>query len=448
MNDLNPDPPARPASIGGPQPVLIENARLLDPSNGLDGLGHILLQGGRIAACDLGPLPGEPPSDCDRINAKGLAVLPGLIDSHVRIGEPGAAHRETFASVGAAALAGGVTSVIALPDTDPVIDAPAMVDYVRSRASASTDVRIYTAAALTKGLAGREMSEIGLLKEAGCCALYHGPYAMQNPVVMKRSLTYAKDFGSPVICDTQDEALGTGAMNSGLNATRLGVSGSPVEAEIIPLERDMRLVAMTGARYHAAQISTAGALDVIRRAKAQGLPVTAGASINNLTLNETDVGDYRTFMRLLPPLRTEDDRLAMVEGLSDGTIDVLHSAHNPQDVDVKRHPFSQAGHGAIGIETLLAAALRLHHNGTAPLNRIVEALTAGPAKLFGLNAGTLGVGMPADCILVDLDAPFVVDPEVLHSLSKNTTLEGARLEGQVIQSFVAGKASWHAKLGG
>lgn len=423
----------------GPRPILIENARIVDPSAGTNGIGHLLLSGGSIVASGIAPLPGDAPAGCETINAQGLAVLPGLIDSHVRVGEPGAAHRETFASVGAAALAGGVTSIIMLPDTDPVIDAPAMVDYVSSRASASTNARIYTAAALTKGLAGREMSEIGLLREAGCRALYHGPYSMQDPVVLKRALTYAKDFGSPVICDTQDEALGAGAMNSGLNATRLGVSGSPAEAEIIPLERDMRLVAMTGARYHAAQISTAGALDVIRRAKAQGLPVTAGASINNLTLNETDVGDYRTFMRLLPPLRTEDDRLAMVEGLADGTIDVLHSAHDPQDVDVKRHPFSQAGHGAIGIETLLAAALRMHHNETAPLARVVAALTAGPAKLFGLETGTLAVGAPADCILVDLDAPFVVDPDELKSLSKNTPFEGSRLEGRVVETFVGGR---------
>ncbi|MEN0088064.1 MAG: dihydroorotase [Pseudomonadota bacterium] len=436
MSDENTAPAA---TIGGPKPVLLENARILDPARNMDGVGHVLMQGGKIAACDLGPLPGAAPAGCQTVDARGKAVMPGLIDSHVRVGEPGAAHRETFASLGSAALAGGVTSIIMLPDTDPVIDAPAMVDYVGSRASQSTLARIYTAAALTKGLAGREMAEIGLLQEAGCVGLYHGPYAMADPVVLKRSLTYAHDFDAPVICDTQDEALGSGAMNSGLNATRLGVSGSPVEAEIIPLERDMRLVAMTGARYHAAQISTAGALDVIRRAKAQGLPVTAGASIHHLTLNETDVGDYRTFMRLLPPLRTEDDRLAMVEGLADGTIDVLHSAHDPQDVDVKRHPFSQAGHGAIGIETLLAAALRMHHNETAQLNRIIKALTANPASLFGLNAGTLEPGSPADCALVDLEAPFVVDTDELHSLSKNTAFEGARFEGRVMQTFVAGR---------
>ncbi|MEO0635774.1 MAG: amidohydrolase family protein [Pseudomonadota bacterium] len=421
------------------RPILISNALVIDPARNLNGMGHVLMAAGQIASCALGSLPDAAPEGCERIDARGAAVLPGIIDSHVRSGEPGEAHRETFSSLGEAALAGGVTSIIMLPDTDPVIDSPAMVEYVSSRASTSTDARVYTAAALTKSLAGQEMSEIGLLMEAGCVGLYHGPYSIADPVILKRSFTYARDFRAPVICDTQDQALGSGAMNSGLNATRLGVSGSPVEAEIIPLERDMRLVAMTGARYHAAQISTVGSVEVIRRAKEQGLPVTAGVSINNLTLNETDIGDYRTFTRLLPPLRSEDDRLAMVEALADGTIDVVHSAHDPQDVDSKRHPFAQAGHGAIGTETLLPAALRLHHNMSAPIDRIVAALTTNPAKLFGLNAGTLEPGMPADCVLVDLDAPFVVDPDELHSLSKNTAFEGSRFEGRTVQAFVNGR---------
>ncbi|MEM1365230.1 MAG: amidohydrolase family protein, partial [Pseudomonadota bacterium] len=414
------------------------NVRIVDPARNIDGIGHVLMAQGVIASCELGPLPDNLPQQCEIMNGRGKIALPGLIDSHVRVGEPGAAHRETFDSLGQAAVAGGVTSVLMLPDTDPVIDSPAMVDYVTARARHLSAAHIYPAASLTKGLAGREMSEIGLLREAGCRALYHGPYSMTDPVVLKRTLTYARDFGAPVICETQDEALGAGAMNAGLNATRLGVSGSPVEAEIIPLERDMRLVAMTSAQYHAAQISTAESVDIIRRAKAKGLPVTAGASINHLTLNETDIGDYRTFMRLLPPLRTEDDRIAMVEALADGTIDVLHSAHDPQDVDVKRHPFSQAGHGAIGIETLLAAALRMHQNESAPLHRIIAALTANPAAAFGLNAGSLAPGSPADCTLVDLDAPFVVDPEELKSLSKNTAFEKSRFEGRVEQTFVGG----------
>jgi dihydroorotase len=300
-------------------------------------------------------------------------------------------------------------------------------------------VRLHPAAALTKGLAGEEMTEFGLLRDAGAVAFTDGRRTVANAAVLRRALTYARDFGAIIACETQDRYLaGQGVMNEGLYASWLGLAGIPREAEIIPLERDMRLVALTGGSYHAAKISVCESAEIIARAKDRGANVTAGISINHLSLNENDIGEYRTFFKLSPPLRAEEDRRTMIEALKAGTIDIIVSSHDPQDVDTKRLPFADAENGAIGLETLLSVALRLHHSGDVELLRLVDALSTRPARIFGLEAGTLKPGAAADIIVVDPDEPFVVSKDRIVSTSKNTPFEDARLQGRVLQTMVAG----------
>ncbi len=421
--------------------TVLQNARIVDPSRGLDEAGTIIIEHDRIVASGANARNQGTPEGATIIDCKGKAVLPGLVDARVFIGEPGAEHRETIASASHAAAAGGVTSVIMMPDTDPVIDNVALVEFIKRTARDTAVVNVYPAAAITKGLHGEEMTEIGLLREAGAVAITEGRNSIANTQLMRRALTYARDFGVVLAHEAQDPHLGiNGVMNEGLYASWLGLSGTPREAEVIPLERDMRLAALTQGAYHAAQISTAMSADVISRAKQNGLNVTSAVSINHLSLNENDIGEFRTFFRLQPPLRLEEDRLAMVEALRDGTIDIIVSAHDPQDVDTKRLPFADAAAGAIGLETLLGAALRLYHNGDVPLLRIVEAMSSAPARIFGLEAGSLRPGSKADMTIVDLDEPWVVKEEDLRSRSKNSCFEGARFQGRVVQTFVAGKS--------
>ena len=421
--------------------TVLKNARIVDPSRNLDEIGTIIMENDRIVASGADARNQGTPEGATIIDCKGKAVLPGLVDARVFIGEPGAEHRETIASASHAAAAGGVTSVIMMPDTDPVIDNVALVEFIMRTARDTAVINVYPAAAVTKGLHGEEMTEIGLLREAGAVAITEGRNSIANTQLMRRALTYARDFGVVLAHEAQDPHLGvSGVMNEGLYASWLGLPGTPREAEVIPLERDMRLAALTQGAYHAAQISTAMSAEVISRAKQNGLNVTSAVSINHLSLNENDIGEFRTFFRLQPPLRLEEDRLAMVEALRDGTIDIIVSAHDPQDVDTKRLPFADAAAGAIGLETLLGAALRLYHNGDVPLLRIVEAMSSAPARIFGLDAGSLRPGSKADMTIVDLDEPWVVKEEDLRSRSKNSCFEGARFQGRVIQTFVAGKS--------
>ncbi|TMV03847.1 dihydroorotase [Brucella haematophila] len=425
--------------------VLFENARIVDPSRGLDEVGSVMIQDGKIVAAGAGARNQGAPEGAEIIDLEGKAILPGLVDSRVFIGEPGAEHRETIASASRAAAAGGVTSIIMMPDTDPVIDDVALVEFVKRTARDTAVVNVHPAAAITKGLHGEEMTEIGLLRDAGAVAFTEGRQTIANTQLMRRALTYARDFNAVIACETRDPHLGaTGVMNEGLFASWLGLSGSPREAEVIPLERDLRLAALTNSKYHAAQLSCAMSADAMRRAKDLGSKVTAGVSINHLSLNENDIGEFRTFFRLSPPLRSEQDRLAMVEAVKNGTIDIVVSAHDPQDVDTKRLPFSDAEAGAIGLETLLGAALRLYHNDSIPLLRLVEVLSTAPAKIFGLDAGTLKPGASADLAIVDLDEPWIVREEDLHSLSKNSCFESARFQGRVVRTIVAGKTVYSA----
>ncbi|KAB2730655.1 dihydroorotase [Brucella intermedia] len=425
--------------------ILFENARIVDPSRGLDETGSVLIRDGKIVAAGADARNQGAPEGAEIVDLNGKAVLPGMVDARVFIGEPGAEHRETIASASRAAAAGGVTSIIMMPDTDPVIDDVALVEFVKRTARDTAVVNVHPAAAITKGLRGEEMTEIGLLRDAGAVAFTEGRQTIANTQLMRRALTYARDFNAVIACETRDPYLGAnGVMNEGLFASWLGLSGSPREAEVIPLERDLRLAALTNSNYHAAQLSCEMSAEAVRRAKDLGAKVTAGVSINHLSLNENDIGEFRTFFRLSPPLRSEQDRLAMVEAVKNGTIDIVVSAHDPQDVDTKRLPFSDAEVGAIGLETLLGAALRLYHNDSIPLLRLVEVLSTTPAKIFGLDAGTLKPGAKADLAIVDLDEPWVVREEDLHSLSKNSCFESARFQGRVVHTLVAGKTVYSA----
>lgn len=425
--------------------ILFENARIVDPSRGLDETGSVLIRDGKIVAAGADARNQGAPENAEIIDLNGKAVLPGLVDARVFIGEPGAEHRETIASASRAAAAGGVTSIIMMPDTDPVIDDVALVEFVKRTARDTAVVNVHPAAAITKGLRGEEMTEIGLLRDAGAVAFTEGRQTIANTQLMRRALTYARDFDAVIACETRDPYLGVnGVMNEGLFASWLGLSGSPREAEVIPLERDLRLATLTNSNYHAAQLSCEMSAEAVRRAKDLGAKVTAGVSINHLSLNENDIGEFRTFFRLSPPLRSEQDRLSMVEAVKNGTIDIVVSAHDPQDVDTKRLPFSDAEAGAIGLETLLGAALRLYHNDSIPLLRLVEVLSTAPAKIFGLDAGTLKPGAKADLAIVDLEEPWVVREEDLHSLSKNSCFESARFQGRVVHTLVAGKTVYSA----
>ena len=416
------------------------NARLIDPASDRDELGGLLVVDGKIA--DLGPhLRRNAPEGAEVIDCKGHMLAPGIVDAQVFTGEPGYEHRETLKTASHAAAAGGVTTMVVMPDTNPVIDQVALVDFIQRRARDNAIVNVHTMAAMTKGLKGEEITEIGLLKRAGAVAFSNGKSSVANTRVMRNVLLYGKDFGALVSHHTEDPFLSqTASMNSGEVAARLGLPGVPKAAETIVLERDVRLVEMTGGRYHAATISCAESLDVIRSAKARKLPVTCGVSINHLTLNENDIGPYRTFFKVRPPLRSNEDRAAMIRGVAAGDIDVIVSSHDPQDADDKRRPFAEATDGAVGLETLLPAALRLYHSGELTLLTIFKALSLNPARLLGLSGGHLAKGAVADLILVDLDTPWVLNKDELRSRSKNTPFDESKLQGRVLRTLVAGSA--------
>jgi dihydroorotase len=393
------------------------------------------------AIADVGAhLRRNAPAGAAVVDCNGHILCPGLIDAQVYTGDPGQEHRETLKTASFAAAAGGVTTIACMPDTEPVIDQVALVDYVQRRARERAVVHVHIIAALTKGLKGQELAEIGLLQRAGAVAFSNGKSSVANTGVMRNALNYSKDFGALIMHPTEDPYLTEGgAMNSSEVSTRLGLKGVSKAAETIVLERDVRLVDITGGRYHASTISCAESLAVVRAAKARGLPVSCGVSINHLTLNENDIGSYRTFFKVRPPLRSEEDRVAMVRALAAGDIDVIVSSHDPQDADMKRRPFAEAADGAIGLETLLAAALRLHHADEIGLLPLLRAMTINPAKLLGLPGGRLEKGAPADLLLFDPGQPWVVDREQLRSRSKNSPFDEQKLQGRVLKTMVAGR---------
>jgi dihydroorotase len=425
-----------------PPPIAFVNARLIDPVRETETRGGLVVIDGVIAGVGRAVTREQLPAEVVIIDCGGDVVCPGLVDMRAFVGEPGAEHRETIGSASDAAAAGGVTTLVTRPDTNPPVDDPAVVDFILRRARDDAKVRIHPAAALTKGLRGEEIAEIGLLAEAGAIAFSDGPHSVADALTMRRAMTYARDFDALIAPVCEDRSLSReGVMAEGLRATWLGLPGVPREAETIALERDLRLVALTGARYHAALISNRLSLEAVARAREARLPATCGVSINHLTLNELDVGDYRTFLKLNPPLRSEDERLALVEALAAGLIDIICSDHDPQDVDTKRLPFAEAEAGAIGIETMLSASLRLVTGGHISLPRLIRAMTSRPAEILRLPVGRLSVGAPADVIRFDPNEPYVLDPASLHSRCRNTPFDAARLEGRIKMTLVAGRVA-------
>ncbi|SDF29196.1 dihydroorotase [Limimaricola pyoseonensis] len=418
--------------------TLFTNARLIDPEAGTERRGALLVEGGHVKAVIEGT---ELPEAREVIDCRGKCLAPGIVDLGVKVSEPGERHKESFASAGRAAAAGGVTTMVTRPDTSPAIDTPETLEFVVRRAREDSPVRVLPMAALTKGREGREMTEIGFLKDAGAVAFTDCDRVVTDTKVYSRALTYAHSLGALVMGHVQEPGLSNGAcVTSGKFASLRGLPGVSPMAERMALDRDIALVEMTGARYHADQITTARALPALTRAKTNGLDITAGVSVHHLTLNELDVADYRSFFKLKPPLRSEEDREAAVEALASGLIDVLCSMHTPQDEESKRLPFEEAASGAVGLETLLPAALRLYHAERIDLPALFRALSLNPSKRLGLETGRLAAGAPADLVWFDPDAPFVLDRATLRSKSRNTPFDGARLQGRVLGTWVAGRS--------
>lgn len=419
--------------------LILTNARLIDPEAGTDKLGSIVVKNGKISKFTYSGNP-DLGAKAEVIDCAGKCLAPGIIDIGVKVCEPGERHKESFASAGRAAAAGGVTTIVLRPDTKPAVDSPETLQFVHRRAMEDAAVNVLPMAALTKGRGGREMTEIGFLQDAGAVAFSDADSVIADNKIFGRCLTYAKGLNALVMGHIQDPSLSTGtAVTSGPFATKLGLPGTSPMAERIQLERDMALVEMTGVKYHIDQISTAIALPVLERAKAAGLNVTAGASIHHLTLNELDVEGYRTFFKVKPPLRHETDRIATVEAVANGLIDIICSMHTPQDEESKRLPYEEAASGAVGLETLLPAAMQLVHADYMDLPTLWRALSLNPARLLGLKSGRLANGAPADLVLFDPDKPFVLDRTTLKSKSKNTPFDGRRMQGVVQRCFVGGK---------
>ncbi len=417
--------------------TLFTNARLIDPAKDSDALGWVLVADGVIA--ELG-YDAAPKAD-EVVDCGGQCLAPGIVDIGVKVCEPGERHKESYKSAGAAAAAGGVTTMVTRPDTLPAIDTPEVLEFVERRANEAAPVNVLPMAALTKGRDGKEMTEIGFLLDAGAVAFTDCDNVVTDPKVLSRALSYARSCGALVIAHPQDPGLSKGAAaTAGKFAALRGLPAVSPMAERMGLDRDMALVEMTGAKYHADQITAARALPALERAKKNGMDVTAGTSIHHLTLNELDVADYRTFFKIKPPLRAEEDRLALIEAVKSGLIDTISSMHTPQDEESKRLPFEEAASGAVGLETLLPAALRLYHNGDLTLPELFRAMALNPAIRLGLDSGRLEAGAPADLVLFDADAPFVLDRFKLKSKSKNTPFDGARLQGKVLATYVAGAA--------
>jgi dihydroorotase len=427
------------------QTIAFVNARLVDPASGYDGPGALIAEHGVIAEVTHEARFADLSPDIRRVDCNAAMLAPGLIDLRVKTGEPGAEPKETLKSAARAAAAGGVTSIVVQPDTDPAVDDPSVVDFILRRARDIELVHVYPAGAATKGLAGQQMAEIGLMHEAGCVYVTDADRPIVDSRVMRRLLAYARGQNLLVAHRPADPWLCDGAAATESEfAGRMGLPAAPAAAEKIMLERDAALVELTGARLLVDQVSAACALESLARAKARGLPMLATCSINHLTFNELDIGDYRTFWKLEPPLRGEDDRQALIEALVSGLVDIVVSAHAPAPAEDKRLPFEEAAPGSIGLETLLPALLGLWHDARAPLLRLMETVTLAPAKAIGLTAGRLTVGAPADLVLCDLNAPRVIDAEQLTSKSKNSAFDGRRLQGQVLMTLVDGRVVYQA----
>ncbi|RAK61528.1 dihydroorotase [Phenylobacterium hankyongense] len=427
------------------RPLAFTNVRLVDPASSYEGPGALIVTEGVIADVARGGDLGALSPDIEVVDGRGALLLPGLVDIRVKTGEPGTETKETLKSAALAAAAGGVTSIVVQPDTHPVVDEPSVVDFILRRARDIELVNVYPAGAATKGALGERMAEIGLMHEAGCLYVTDADRPIVNSKVMQRVLSYAKAFGVLVAHRPADPWLSAGAAaTSGEFASRMGLPSVPAIAEKIMLERDLALVELTGARLLVDQLTTAAAIESFKRARDRGLPVVATTSINHLSFNEIDIGDYRTFCKLDPPLRSEDDRQAVIEAVASGLIQIVVSAHAPAPAEDKRLPYDEAAPGAVGLQTLLPALLAFHHEERIPLIDLIRAVTCAPADLLGLPAGRLAKRAPADLVLCDLNAPLVIDADKLVSKSKNSPFDGRRLQGKVLQTLVDGRVVYRA----
>ncbi len=422
------------------------NANIVDPHNSLNEIGGIIIgENGKIEAVGKKVNTNNIPSREKVIDLNGKYIFPGIVDMRVFVGEPGYEYKENFRTLSEAALSGGVTSVVTMPNTNPVIDNVSIVDFLKRRGRDKSKINIYPTAALTVKAEGKNMTEFGLLQGKGIIGFTDGVKTIQNPRIMNRIMNSASDLKSLIIQHAEDAELSKdGMINDGIIATKLGLQGIPISAELLIIERDLTLLEYNNCRYHISQISSANSLDIIRERKNK-VKFSCGVSINNLSLNENDIGDFKTFLKLSPPLRTETDRNALVQGLNDETIDVIVSDHKPEDEENKRLTFAQAETGASGIETLLPLSLELYHNGSVELETIIKALTSKPAEILKINKGSLSIGNDADFCIVDINKPWVVRKEKLISKSKNTPIEDKKLQGKVISTFVNGEELFKSK---
>ena len=422
------------------------NANIIDPYNSLNETGGLIIdENGKIEGVGKKVNTNNIPSREKVIDLKGKHIFPGLVDMRVFVGEPGFEYKENFRTLSEAALSGGVTSVVTMPNTNPVIDNVSIVDFLRRRGRDKSKINIFPTAALTVNTEGENMTEFGLLQGKGIIGFTDGIKTIQNPRIMNRIMNSASDLNSLIIQHAEDSELSKdGMINDGIIATKLGLQGIPVSAELLILERDLTLLEYNNCRYHISQISSASSIEIIRERKSK-VNFSCGVSINNLSLNENDIGDFKTFLKLSPPLRTEEDRNALVQGLVDETIDVIVSDHKPEDEENKRLTFAQAETGASGIETLLPLSLELYHNGSVKLETIIKALTSSPAKILKINKGNLSIGNDADFCIVDINKPWVVRKEKLISKSKNTPIEDKKLQGKVMNTFVNGEELFKAE---
>lgn len=427
-------------NLGEKQRRAFLNARILDPANNIDLLGGVLVEGKTIIDIGKNLFVNKPPEDVQIIDCKKKCLLPGIVDIRAHLGEPGDEQKETLATSGRAATAGGITSIICLPNTNPVIDDMSVVEFVARRARKLGLAKVYPYAAITKGLEGQEITEFGMLAEAGAVAFTDGFEAVSNSQVMRQALSYAKTFDLIIAQKPEDPILSHGTvMTAGETATRLGLIGNPPQSEVIIVERDIRILEITGGKIHFSNISTEDSINAIRQAKDRGLNITCDTAPPYFSLNELAVGEYRTFAKLSPPLRSENDRQSVIEGLKDGTIDIIASDHRPQDEESKRLPFAEAAPGGVGLETLLPMTLELYHNGHLPILKALSFITSRPSEIFNLPAGQLIKGAAADFALIDIDTGWQVSDKTLNSKSKNSPFDGRPIQGHAITTVIDGR---------